>query len=59
MILGMVKSDLDALAPCVLKSSESFFLELILGKRNSIEKQVAKLSEYDGFATPQKHTRVS
>ncbi len=24
MILGMVKSDFDALAPCVLKSSESF-----------------------------------
>jgi hypothetical protein len=38
----MVKSNWDALAPCVLKSSESFFLELILGKRNSIEKQVAK-----------------
>ena len=56
--LGMVKSNLDVLAPCVLKSSESFFLESILGKRNSIEKQVAKPSEYDGFATPRKQTRV-
>jgi hypothetical protein len=52
-ILGMVKSDLDALAPCALKSSESFFLlESFLVKRNSIEKQVAKPSENDGFATP-------
>jgi hypothetical protein len=33
--------------------------ELILGKRNPIEKQVAKPSENDGFATPQKHTEVS
>jgi hypothetical protein len=33
-------------------------LELILVKRNLIEKQVAKPSENDGFATPQKHTRV-
>jgi hypothetical protein len=24
-ILGMVKSNLDAVAPCALKSSESFF----------------------------------
>jgi hypothetical protein len=56
--LEMVKSNLDALASCVLKSSELFFLESILEKRNSIEKQVAKPSEYDGFATPQKHTRV-
>jgi hypothetical protein len=32
--------------------------ELILGKRNSIKKQVAKPSENDGFATPQKHTKV-
>jgi hypothetical protein len=55
----MVKSNLDVLAPCVLKSSESFFLELILGKRNLIEKQVAKPSAFDGFGTPQKHTRVS
>ncbi len=54
----MIKSNLDALAPCVLKSSESFFLESILGKRNSIEKQVAKPSEYDDFATPRKYTRV-
>jgi hypothetical protein len=29
-----------------------FFLESILGKRNLIEKQVVKPSEYDGFATP-------
>jgi len=27
--------------------------------RNSIEKQVAKSSKSDDFATPQKHTRVS
>jgi hypothetical protein len=55
----MVKSNSDALAPCALKSSESFFmLESILVKRNSIEKQVAKPSENDGFATPQKPTRV-
>ncbi len=26
--LGMVKSNLDALAPCVLKSSESFFFRI-------------------------------
>ncbi len=57
--LGMVKSNLDGLAPCVLKSSVSFFLESILGKRNSIENQVVKPSEYDGFGTPRKHTRVS
>jgi hypothetical protein len=31
-------------------------LESILVKRNSIEKQVVKLSENDGFATPRKHT---
>ncbi len=55
----MVKSDLDALAPCALKSGVIFSLESILVKRNSIEKQVAKPSENDGFATPQKHTRVS
>jgi hypothetical protein len=55
----MVKSDLDTLAPCASKSSESFsFFESILVKRNSIEKQVAKPSENDGFATPRKHTRV-
>ena len=41
----MVKSNLDALAPCVLKSSESFFLESILGNRNSIEKQVFSWEE--------------
>jgi hypothetical protein len=29
-------------------------LESILVKRNSIEKQVAKPSENDGYATPQK-----
>jgi hypothetical protein len=34
-------------------------LELILMKSNSIEKQLAKPSENDGFATPRKHTRVS
>jgi hypothetical protein len=34
-------------------------LESILVKRNSIEKQVAKPLEKDGFATPQKGTRVS
>jgi hypothetical protein len=33
--------------------------EWILGKRNSIEKQVAKPSGNDGFAAPQKHTKVS
>jgi hypothetical protein len=33
-----------------------FMLESILVKRNSIEKQVAKPSENDGFVTPQKHT---
>jgi hypothetical protein len=33
-------------------------LEWIFVKRNSIEKQVAKPSENDGFATPQKHIRV-
>jgi hypothetical protein len=55
----MIKSNLDVLAPCALKSSESFFvLELISVKRSSIEKQVAKPSENDGLATPQKHTRV-
>jgi hypothetical protein len=36
-----------------------FMLELILVNRNSIEKQVAKPLENDGFATPWKHTRVS
>jgi hypothetical protein len=60
MILGVVKSNLDELAPCASKSGESFFLlESILVKRNSIEKQVVKPLENDGFATPQKHTRVS
>jgi hypothetical protein len=32
--------------------------ESILVKRNSIKKQVAKPSENEGLATPQKHTRV-
>ncbi len=32
-------------------------LELILMKRNSIEKQIVKPSENDGFATPRKHTQ--
>jgi hypothetical protein len=58
-ILGMVKSDLDALAPCALKSCGFFWLEMILVNRNSIEKQVAKQSKNDGFAAHQKHTRVS
>jgi hypothetical protein len=34
-------------------------LKSILMKTNSIKKQVAKPSEKDGFATPQKQTRVS
>jgi hypothetical protein len=33
-------------------------LESNLVKRSSIEKQGAKPSENDGFATPQKHTKV-
>jgi hypothetical protein len=43
---------LDALAPCASKSSESFFLELIVLKRNSIEMQVAIPSQNDDFGTP-------
>jgi hypothetical protein len=34
-------------------------LESILVKRNSIENKIAKPSENDGFATPQKHTKIS
>ncbi len=33
VVLGMIKSNLDALAPCALKSSESFFVRINFGKK--------------------------
>ena len=58
-IKGYSKAPLELGAPCASKCFEYFCRGAELVKINSIEKQVAKSSKSDDFATPQKHTRVS